>query len=87
MQYAITVALHHQEISDHPERISKIKPFINNYDWKDINYPSGIDDWKNVGRNNKNIALNILSASPNKKKINIIYKSYIIISVKNKLYY
>ena len=67
MQYAITVALHHQEISDYPERISKIKPFINNYDWKDINYPSGIDDWKNVGRNNKNIALNILSASPNKK--------------------
>ena len=87
MQYAITVALHHQEISDYPERISKIKPFINNYDWKDINYPSGIDDWKNVGRNNKNIALNILSASPNKKKKLSYTNHHIIISVKNKLYY
>ena len=32
MQYAITVALHHQEIGRHRERISKIQPLINNYD-------------------------------------------------------
>ena len=39
MQYAITVALHHQEIERNPQRISKIKPFTNNYDWKDIEFP------------------------------------------------
>ena len=61
MQYAITVALHHQEIGKDPQRLSKIKPFINNYN-------SGISDWKKFERNNEDIALNILSASPNTKK-------------------
>ena len=28
-QYAITVALNHQNIDNHPERISNIEPFIN----------------------------------------------------------
>ena len=30
-QYAITVALNHNEISSHPERISKIRSHINKY--------------------------------------------------------
>ena len=34
-QYAIIAALNYQNISHHPERISKLKPFINNYNWKD----------------------------------------------------
>ena len=34
-QYAIIAALNHQNIDHHPERISKLKPFINNYKWKD----------------------------------------------------
>ena len=33
-QYAITAALNYQNIDSHPERISKLKPFINNYNWK-----------------------------------------------------
>ena len=39
-QYAITAALNYQNIDCHLERISKIKPFINNYNWKDIEFPS-----------------------------------------------
>ena len=39
-QYAITAALNYQNINSHPERISKLKPFINNYNWKDIELPS-----------------------------------------------
>ena len=34
-QYAIIAALNHQNIDHHPERISKVKPVINNYNWKD----------------------------------------------------
>ena len=37
-QYAITAALNYQNIDHHPERISKLKPFINNYNWKDIEF-------------------------------------------------
>ena len=32
--YAITAALNHQNVENHPERISKIKLFINQYNWK-----------------------------------------------------
>ena len=39
-QYAITAALNHQNIDHHPERISKLKPFINNYNWDDIKFRS-----------------------------------------------
>ena len=34
-QYAIIAALNHQNISHHPERISKLGPFINICNWKD----------------------------------------------------
>ena len=33
-QYAIIISLHHHELNNHPERISKLKLFINNYNWK-----------------------------------------------------
>ena len=36
-QYALTVSLNYEQIKDHPERISKIKPFIDQYNWKEIN--------------------------------------------------
>ena len=42
------------------ERISSIKPFIDQYNWEGIDFPSGIKDWKKFERNNKTIALNIL---------------------------
>ena len=43
-QYSITVALNHQNIENHPERISNIKPFVNQYNWKDIDFPARIKD-------------------------------------------
>ena len=32
-KYAITAALNYYKINRHSERISKLKPFINNYNW------------------------------------------------------
>ena len=40
-QYAITVALNHEQIKSDPERISNI---IDRYDWKEINFPSNEKD-------------------------------------------
>ena len=73
-QYAVTLALNLDKINDHPERISKIKPFIEQYNWKDIDFPSTSKDWKKFELNNK-IALNILHLPHNTKKIEIAYKS------------
>ena len=39
-QYALTATLSHKQIKSHPERISKIKPFIDQYSWKEIDFPS-----------------------------------------------
>ena len=39
-QCAITAALNYQNITNNCQRISKLKPFINNYNWKDIEFPS-----------------------------------------------
>ena len=74
-QYSITVALNHQNIENHPERISNIKPFIDKYNWKGIDFPAGIKDWKKFEENNKEVALNILYVPPNTKTINLVYKS------------
>ena len=73
--YSIVAALHHQEIDHHPERIKKLAPYVNNYNWKEINFPAEKKDWKTFERNNKDIALNILSAPSNGKKLNIIRRS------------
>ena len=58
-QYAVTIALNYGKIKSNRERVSNIKPFINKYYWKGINYPEKIDDWKTFEKNNPTIALNI----------------------------
>ena len=73
-QYAVTLALNIDKINDHPERISKIKPFIEKYNWKDIDFPSTSKDWKKFELNNE-VALNILYFPHGTKKIEIAYKS------------
>ena len=72
-QYAITAALNYQNINHNPERISNIKPFINNYSWKDIEFPSHSKDWRIFERNNKTIALNILFMPYKKNHIKTKY--------------
>ena len=74
-QYAITALLNHQNINHNPERISKLKPFINNYNWKDIEFPSHSKDWRKFECNNKTIALNILYVPYNTKQIKQAYIS------------
>ena len=71
-QYSVTVALNHEKMGKHAERITKIKAFINKYKSKKINVPSEKDDWKKIEKNNVTIALNILHVRKEK-----IYPSYV----------
>ena len=52
--------INHEEIKRDPQRMVKIKPFINKYNWNGIKYTSKIDDWKTFEKNNPTIAFNIL---------------------------
>ena len=74
-QYDTTLALNFNNIDKHHQRISKIKPFINNYNWNNINFPAAKKDWNKFELNNKNVGLHILYVRFNTKKIEIAYKS------------
>ena len=74
-QYATTLALNFNNIDKHHQRISKIKSFIDNYNWNDINFPAAKKDWNKFEVNNKNVALNVLYVPFNTKKVEIAYKS------------
>ena len=71
-QYTVTVALNHREIKKHSQIITKIKPFINKYNWEGTNVLSEKDYWKNLQKNNVTIALNVLHAKKAK-----IYPAYV----------
>ena len=68
-------ALNYQTITTNPERISKLKPYINRYNWERIEFPAEPKDWKNLERNNKTIALNIFFIKYNKETIRVAYRS------------
>ena len=73
--YALTVALNYQSIEKEPQIISKIKPFINQYNWIESDFPSEQKDWKKFELNSKSIAFNILFVPYNTEKIRLAYKS------------
>ena len=65
-QYSVTIVLNYQKVKNHPERISKIKPFINNLNWDNTNFPPQEQDYKTFEVNNKSIALNVLQINEQK---------------------
>ena len=74
-QYAVTVALNRDKIKKDRQRVSKIKPFIDQYSWNDIYFPSTGKDWKKFELNNESIALNILYVPHKTGKIHLACKS------------
>ena len=74
-QNALNDALNYQAIEKDPQRISKLKPCINNYNWKGINLPAGPKNWNKFEQNNKTNALNVLYIPRNTKTIGVAYKS------------
>ena len=73
-QYSITLSLYHNRVNNNPQRIPKIKPFINNFNWENINFPPTQQDYENFEINDKSIALNILTTQK-QGKISHYYKS------------
>ena len=45
-------ALNYQNIETHPERISKLKPYINRYNCEGIYFQAGPKESKKIERNN-----------------------------------
>ena len=45
-QKALDDALNYQTLEKDPQRISKVKPYINKYNWERINVPAGSKNGK-----------------------------------------
>ena len=45
---ALDDALNYQNIKTNPERISKLKPYINKYNWEGIEFPAGPKEWEKI---------------------------------------
>ena len=58
--------LNHEQLKKDPQRITKIKPFINKHNWEGINFLSEKYDWKKLEKNN------VLNAKKGK-----IYSAYV----------
>ena len=74
-QYTLTIPLNYQKVKKDPQKLLKIKPFINQYNWKEIDFPSERRGWKKFELNNKSISLNILFVPYNTENIRLAYKS------------
>ena len=84
-QYSIIISLYHKEIKNNSERISKIKPFINNPNWENINFPPEEQGYKTFEMNNKSVTSNILQVNEQNKKVIFIILN-LIKREKNKQY-
>ena len=89
-QYDAKVALNYQKIGKNPERITKTKPFISEYSWEGIQYPSEKDDWRKTENINPAIMLNVFYEKEMEfcpayiSKHNSNYKEQIIILIISK---
>ena len=74
-QNGLDDTLNHKTIQTHPERKSKLKPYINKYNWEGIYFPARPKEWKKFEQSHKTITLNILFIPPNTKTISVVYRS------------
>ena len=74
-QYAIIAALNYQNINHNLGRISKLKPFIDNYNWDNIDFPAVHKVYSAFEKNNSDIAINILYVPYKTKEIRQAYIS------------
>ena len=69
------LSLYHEQLVRNCCRVSKIKVYIDNFNWQNINFPPQEQDYKTFEMNNKSIALNILYVQSETRKISHLYKS------------
>ena len=72
---ALDDSLNYQNIERGLQRISKLQPSINKYNWEGIEFPAGPKDRKKFWQNNKIIALNISFLPHNTEIIRVAYRS------------
>ena len=72
-KWAVIAALHHKEIKKNHQRISRLRPYENQYNWEGLEFPVSIKKIDKFEKNNPGIAVNVLFS--NKGSIYTAYRS------------
>ena len=65
-EYGIAAALNQENLEKDPEIIEKIRPFLDQYDQKEINFSAGSKGLKKFEANNRSIVPNVPILQVNK---------------------
>ena len=71
LKWAVITALHHKDIKKDHQRISSVRPYESQYNWKGLEFPVSIKKIDKFEKNNPDIAVNVLLS--NNKKSKYIY--------------
>ena len=74
-KWAVIAALHHEEIKHNPERISLLRPYENQYNWKGLEFPASIKKIDKFEKNNLGIAVNVLFSKKKSQNIYTVHRS------------
>ena len=66
-KWTVVAILHHKEIKKNHQRISRLRPYENQYNWKGLEFPVSIKKIDKFEKNNPDIAVNVLFS--NKKNL------------------
>ena len=72
-KWAVVASLHHEAIEKDPQRVSKLRPFVERYNWEGLGFPMALNKIGKFEKNNPEIAVNVLLV--NKKSIYIARRS------------
>ena len=74
-KWAVIGALHHEDIKDHPERISLLRPYEKQYNWKGLESPTSIKNIDKFEKNNPGAAVNVLFSKKKRQNIYTVRRS------------
>ena len=76
-KWVVIETLPHEEIKHNPERISLLRPYENQYNWKGLEFPVSIKKIDKFEKNNPRMAVNVLFSNKksSKKDIYTVRKS------------
>ena len=84
-KWAVIAALHHEDIKQNPEKISLLRPYENQNNWKGLEFPVSTKKIDKFEKKNPVIAVNMLLSNKKSQNIYTVHRSKHNLECKNQL--
>ena len=74
-KWAVIAALHHNETKNKIERITLLRPYKKQYNWKEVEFPVSIKKIDKYEKNNPGVAVNVLLSKKKSQNIYTVLRS------------